>query len=79
MSEKTATAELIADRGEAATSEEFFRSREFLDAESVTHTLRVQAGEGVLLAPLIVRQIGDGSEVDAISPYGYPGIARNRL
>jgi hypothetical protein len=73
----SAAAELIADRGEAAASEEFFRSRQFLDAEGVTHTLRVEAGEGVLLAPLIVRQIGEGSEVDAISPYGYPGFAHS--
>ena len=68
-------AELIADRGEAAASEEFFRSRPFLDAEGVTHTLRIEAGDAQLLAPLVVRQIGDGPEVDAISPYGYPGLA----
>ncbi len=71
----TATAELIADRGEAAASEEFFRSRPFLDAESVTHTLRIVAGDAELLAPLIVRPIGEGPELDAISPYGYPGLA----
>jgi len=69
-----ARAELIDDRGAAAASEEFFRSRPFLDAESVTHTLRIEAGEAELLAPLIVRQIADGPERDAISPYGYPGI-----
>ncbi len=70
-----ASAELIADRGAAAESEEFFRSRPFLDAEGVTHTLRIDAG-GELLAPLIVRPIGgDGPEVDAISPYGYPGFS----
>jgi hypothetical protein len=68
-------AELIADRGEAAASEEFFRSRPFLDAEGVTHTLRIESGEGELLAPLIVRPIGEGPELDAISPYGYPGFA----
>src|SRR4029453_15958920 len=34
------------------------------------------AREGVtLLAPLIVREIGKGPERDAISPYGYPGLA----
>lgn len=75
MSGESATAELIADRGEMAASEEFFRSREFLNAEGVTHTLRIEAGRDVLLAPLIVRPIGEGPEVDAISPYGYPGIA----
>lgn len=69
-----AAAELIADRGAAAESEEFFRSRPFLDAEGATHTLRIDS-EGVeLLAPLIVREVGDGPEVDAISPYGYPGL-----
>jgi hypothetical protein len=77
----TATAELIPDRGEAAAGEEFFRSRPFLDAEGVSHTLRIvieDGGEGSgpaeLLAPLIVRQIGEGPETDAISPYGYPGL-----
>ena len=35
-------AELIADRGEAAGGDEFFRSRPFLDAEGVTHTLRIE-------------------------------------
>jgi hypothetical protein len=75
-----ATAELIGDRGEAAASEDFFRSRPFLDAEGVTHTLRIlpEGGEGSgraeLLAPLIVRQVGAGPETDAISPYGYPGL-----
>lgn len=74
MSDEGATAELIADRGEAAANEEFFRSRPFLDAEGVTHTLRIEVGEEALLAPLIVRPIGEGPEVDAISPYGYPGV-----
>ena len=69
------TAELIPDRGEAAASEEFFRSRPFLEAEGVTHTLRIEAREAEMLAPLIVRSIGDGPELDAISPYGYPGLA----
>jgi hypothetical protein len=71
----SARAELIADRGAAAAGEEFFRSRPFLDAEGVTHTLRVDAEGAELLAPLIVRTIGAGPEIDAISPYGYPGIA----
>jgi hypothetical protein len=70
-----AVAELIADRGEAAASEEFFRSRPFLDAEGVTHTLRIAAGEIELLAPLIVREIPGTEGRDAISPYGYPGFA----
>src|SRR6476659_2630833 len=75
VSRETAPAELIADRGEAAASEEFFRSRPFLDAEGVTHTLRIGVGEGELLAPLVVRPIGESPALDASSPYGYPGIA----
>ena len=69
-----ATAELIADRGEAAAGEEFFRSRPFLDAEGVTHTLQIEANSATLLAPLIVREIPGGEGRDAISPYGYPGF-----
>lgn len=69
------TAELIADRGEAAADAEFFRSRPFLDAEGATHTLRISSGGVELLAPLLVREIGDGPELDAVSPYGYPGLA----
>jgi hypothetical protein len=71
----SATAELIEDRGEAAVSDHFFRSRPFLDAEGVTHTLRIESGDTVLLAPLVVHRVGDGPEIDAISPYGYPGLA----
>ena len=72
----SARAELLADSGEAAESEEFFRCRPFLDAEVVTHTLRIEAGDRVLVAPLIVREIpGSGGLRDAISPYGYPGVA----
>lgn len=70
----SAAAELIPDAGAAAAGEEFFRSRPFLDAEGVTHTLRIESGEVELLAPLIVRPIADGPELDAISPYGYPGL-----
>jgi hypothetical protein len=71
-----AVAELIEDRGEAAVGPDFFRSREFLDAEQATHTLRIEAGAVELLAPLLVREIpGSGGERDAISPYGYPGFA----
>lgn len=67
-------AELLADGGAASESEEFFRSHPFLDAEGVTHTLRIEVGDGELVAPLIVRDIPDTSERDAISPYGYPGL-----
>jgi len=69
-----AHAELIDDRGEAAAGEDFFRSRPFLDAEAVTHSLRIHADGLELIAPLIVREIEDANERDAISPYGYPGL-----
>ncbi|HEX8051149.1 MAG TPA: GNAT family N-acetyltransferase [Solirubrobacterales bacterium] len=74
MSAPTAKAELLEDRGEAAADEEFFRSRPFLDAEGVTHTLRIEGDQGELLAPLIVRDIPGTAERDAVSPYGYPGL-----
>lgn len=77
MSERSpAWAELVADGGEAASGEEFFRSPQFLDAEGVTHTLRIEADRVELLTPLIVRPIPDSDEIDAISPYGYPGLVR---
>jgi hypothetical protein len=69
-----AKAELLEDRGEAATDDQFFRSRSFLDAEGVTHTLRIETGEGDLIAPLIVRAIEGTEQRDAVSPYGYPGV-----
>ncbi len=74
MSEGRASAELVADRGAAAESDEFFRSRPFLDAEGVTHTLRIETGDTELLAPLIAREIPGTDALDAISPYGYPGV-----
>ena len=68
-----AHAELIADGGAAARSEDLFRSRPFLDAEGTTHTLRIGSEGRAALVPLIVREL-EGSELaDAISPYGYPG------
>ncbi|HYG96224.1 MAG TPA: GNAT family N-acetyltransferase [Solirubrobacterales bacterium] len=79
MSPTTARAELVGDRGEAAASAEFFRSRPFLDAEEATHTLRIESGEGALVAPLIVREIEGTEERDGISPYGYPGIVGDDL
>jgi Acetyltransferase (GNAT) domain len=68
------SSELIADSGRASAAGEFFRSLPFLEAEEVTHTLRVSSDDAELLAPLIVRPIPGTSEVDAISPYGYPGL-----
>jgi hypothetical protein len=73
VSPPAARAELLEDRGEAA-DDEFFRSRPFLDAEGVTHTLRIESDQGELLAPLVVRDIPGTAERDAISPYGYPGL-----
>ena len=72
-----ARAELIEDGGTAvASSADFFRSPQFLAAEGATHTLRIEtAAGGEILAPLVVRPIGDGPERDATSPYGYPGVA----
>jgi Acetyltransferase (GNAT) domain len=67
-------AELIADRGAAAESDDFFRSRAFFDAEGVTHTLRVESRGGEACVPLLVNEIAGGAGLlDAISPYGYPG------
>jgi hypothetical protein len=74
-------AQLIEDGGASAVGgvgarpPEFFRGTHFLAAERATHTLRIEAGEAELLAPLIVRAIGDGPDLDAVSPYGYPGFS----
>jgi hypothetical protein len=66
-------AKLAADRGRAAETDDFFRSRPFYDAEGVTHTLRIEgAGAGIAL-PLLVREIPEAGLSDAVSPYGYPG------
>jgi hypothetical protein len=74
----SASAELIGDGGAAASGVEFFRSPEFLAAEGATHTLRIAAGDRELLAPLVVRQIPNADALDAVSPYGYPGIVEKR-
>lgn len=71
----SATAELIADRGAAAESDDLFRCRAFLEAEGVTHTLRIESPERTALVPLIVREIEGGERLDGISPYAYPGGA----
>jgi hypothetical protein len=68
-----AAAELLADRGAAAESDDLFRCRAFLDAEDVTHTLRIESPERIASVPLIVREIEGGERLDAVSPYGYPG------
>lgn len=68
------TAELLEDRGAAASDEEFFRSPQFLEAECTTHSLRVTLDDGAITAPVIVRPIEGTGQIDAISPYGYPGF-----
>jgi hypothetical protein len=68
-------AELLADRGAAAETDDFFRSRPFYDAEGVTHTLRIEGADSAIALPLLVREIADTELSDAISPYGYPGAA----
>jgi hypothetical protein len=76
-------AQLIEDGGASAGGAlgsrptEFFRGAHFLAAEGATHTLRIETEDAELLAPLIVREIGDGSDLDAVSPYGYPGFSVN--
>jgi hypothetical protein len=72
-----ARAELIEDAGEAAASDEFFRSPAFFEAEGVTHTLRIESDAGELVGPLIVREIPGSDTRDATSPYGYPGLAHS--
>src|SRR5438094_9676879 len=68
-------AELLADRGEAAQTADFFRSRAFYDAEGVSHTLRIEDGGAAIALPLVVRDVPGAGRSDATSPYGYPGAA----
>ena len=76
-------AQLIEDGGASAVGgvgghpTEFFRGAGFLAAEGATHTLRIETDDAELLAPLLVREIGDGPDRDAVSPYGYPGFSVN--
>ncbi len=67
-----ASAELVADAGALARSDDLFRCAAYLEAEGVSHTLRLGFDEGESLVPLVVREI-EGGGIDAISPYGYPG------
>jgi hypothetical protein len=73
-------AQLLEDGGASAVGGvggrpvDFFRDARFLAAEGATHTLRIEADDAELLAPLIVREIDGGPERDAVSPYGYPGF-----
>ena len=67
-------AQLIPDEGRASESDDFFRSRAFYEAEGVSHSLIVGGdGDDELALPLLVHEIGDTGQRDAITPYGYPG------
>jgi hypothetical protein len=69
-------AQLVADEGRAAETDDFFRSRPFYDAEGVSHSLIVGGdSDDELALPLLVHDIGDSGQLDAITPYGYPGAA----
>jgi hypothetical protein len=68
-----ASAELIADGGELAASDDFFRSPAFHRAEGVTHTLRVSTPERSAAVAVIVRDTPGADRQDAVSAYGYPG------
>ncbi len=70
----TLIAELLDDAGAAVAGTEFFRSAEFMAAEGVTHTLRISGGGSEILAPLLVAEIEGADAIDAVSPYGYPGL-----
>jgi hypothetical protein len=71
--ERLAVAELLADGGAAALSDDLFRCAAYLEAEGTTHTLRIRFEGGESLVPLIVRGIEGEAALDAVSPYGYPG------
>jgi hypothetical protein len=73
----TARADLIEDAGAAAADDQFFRSSPFLEAEGVTHSLRIEGDAGELVGPLIVRAIPGTDARDAASPYGYPGLTHS--
>jgi hypothetical protein len=68
-----ARAELLADGGAAVLSGDFFRSRPFLRAEGVTHTLRIACPGVTVALPVILRTVPDSRLFDAVSPYGFPG------
>ena len=69
-------AQLIADQGRAAETDDFFRSRPFYDAEGVSHSIIVGGdSDDELALPLLVHDVGDSGYSDAITPYGYPGAA----
>jgi hypothetical protein len=64
-------AELVDDGGARARSADFFRCREFQEAEGVTHSLVVDGRFG---AGLVVREVpGAPGMLDATSAYGFPG------
>jgi Acetyltransferase (GNAT) domain len=67
------TVSLLADGGATSAAPEFFRCKEFLALEGVTHTLTVESSSGCAAIPVIQRSIPNSEQSDAVSPYGYPG------
>ena len=76
MGPEHACAQLLEDAGAATEADDFFRSRHFLDAENVSHTILIESSEDRVMIPVLVRATPTGAHLDAISPYGYPGAAR---
>src|SRR3954447_3901973 len=67
-------AQLVADEGRAAETDDFFRSRAFYDAEGVSHTLVVGGeGEDELALLLLVQDGAVAGHVAAHPPYASPG------
>ncbi len=75
MAPEGARARLLEDAGAAAEAEDFFRSRQFFDAEEVSHTLVVEGADARVAIPVKVRPTPEGEHLDAVSPYGYSGGA----
>jgi hypothetical protein len=71
------SADLIADQGQAASGEDFFRCPSFLSVEGVTHSLMLTDESQLLAAaPVIVRPVPTLHGLsDLTSPYGYPGFS----
>ncbi len=75
MATEHACAQLLDDAGAAARGEDFFRSRQFMAAEGVSHTLTIESSQEQVAIPVLVRGTPTGDHRDAISPYGYPGAS----
>ena len=73
MAPDSACAQLLDDAGATAEADDFFRGRQFMDAEGVSHTLVIEGSQERVAVPVLVRATPTGEHRDAISPYGYPG------